>query len=183
MATMNDAAMRENLACLHKASYGWALHCCDGDASRAEDVVQGVYLRVLQGRVRFSGRSTFKTWLFGVIRLTAANERRKDLYRFWKLEHHHQRRGNRATVSEPDALLSERERADYFLEALQSLSRRQREVLHLVFYQEMTLEEAARVMRTTVGSASKHYDRGKTRMRQLLEGTEWADERQQEQPA
>ncbi len=50
------------------------------------------------------------------------------------------------------------------------LSERQREALHLTFYQGMTVEEAAEVMSVSVGSARTHYERGKARLRSLLNG-------------
>jgi len=43
------------------------------DADRAADVLQIAYLKVLNGKAAFDARSSFKTWLFAVIRRTAAD--------------------------------------------------------------------------------------------------------------
>jgi Sigma-70 region 2 len=61
----------------HQESFGWALTCCRWVATEAEEVLQETYLKVLDGRARFDGRSHFKTWLFAVLRRTAAERRRK----------------------------------------------------------------------------------------------------------
>jgi RNA polymerase sigma-70 factor (ECF subfamily) len=47
---------------------------------------------------------------------------------------------------------------------------RQQDVLHLVFYQGLTVEEAAHVMAVSVGAARTHYARGKARLAELLGG-------------
>ena len=54
--------------------------------------------------------------------------------------------------------------------ALTILPTRQRELLHLVFYQELTIGEAADVLAISVGTARTHYERGKQRLRELLGG-------------
>jgi RNA polymerase sigma-70 factor (ECF subfamily) len=41
-------------------------------------------------------------------------------------------------------------------------------VLDLVFGHDMTVEEAARALGISTGSARRHYDRGKKRLRQAL---------------
>ena len=52
--------------------------------------------------------------------------------------------------------------------ALAALSKRQQQVIHLVFYQELTVQEAADVLGIPVGTARTHYERAKVRLRSAL---------------
>src|ERR1700732_2864986 len=71
---LDDAGLRNALEAHHVESYGWALSCCRRRPDEAENVLQLVYVKVLSGKAVFDGRSSFKTWLFAVIRKTAAHE-------------------------------------------------------------------------------------------------------------
>ena len=66
-----------------------------------------------------------------------------------------------------------------FKGVLAKLPRRQQEVLQLVFYQDLSLQEAAEVMGVSLGSARTHYERGKHRLRELLKELEEFDEYRQ----
>ena len=61
------------------------------------------------------------------------------------------------------------ERTAELRRCLQQLPARQAEVLHLVFYQDLTINEAAQIMGVGIGSARQHYERGKARLRTLLQ--------------
>jgi RNA polymerase sigma-70 factor (ECF subfamily) len=160
---MTPSEIEGQLEHLHPAGFAWALACCGRNREEAADVLQTSYLKILDGRARFLGRSTFKTFLFGVIRRTASEERRRSALRALLLgEWGSDRRG----VSPGEAP----EERMTVLAALARLSRRQREVLELVFYMGMTVQETAEVLAISVGSARLHYDRGKKRLVRHLEG-------------
>jgi len=169
---MEDNALRTQIAEHHTAGYGWAMACCGRDATMAEDVLQTACLKVLQGRARYGGRSSFKTWWFAVIRQTAADERRRHWLRQLKLAAFGAESPDAAheeTFGEP---LDHAQRQAWLERALAALPARQREVLHLVFYQEMSVEAAAEVIGVSVGTARVHYARGKDRLRETLQQTE-----------
>ena len=65
----------------HRAAFGWALACCRWDRTAAEDVLHTAYLKLMDGRARFDGHAQFRTFLFGVIRRTASEERRRRVIR------------------------------------------------------------------------------------------------------
>ncbi|HEY8830991.1 MAG TPA: RNA polymerase sigma factor [Gemmatimonadaceae bacterium] len=171
---MDDVELRVQLERVHADCFGWAMSCCGRDRDDAEEVLQTVYLSVLDGRAHYEGRSSFRTWIFGVIRRTAASERRKAWLRGLMVE----RNGGRGTGEveivaadpfvAPDAGVEHESRRDGLHHALAQLSARQCEVLQLVFYHETTVEEAAGVMRVSVGSARTPYARGKARLAELL---------------
>jgi len=164
---MELAELRLQLEELHTASFGWALSCCRQNHAEAEEVLQTVYLKILQGKASFDGQSKLQTWLFAVIRNTAISERRKSLVRSIVTPSFENTIDARSQIE-----LERSEVQQRFQAALQRLPARQRETLHLVFYQELSLSEAAQVMRISVGSARQHYERGKRRLRELLDREE-----------
>lgn len=166
-ASLTEIDLRAELAQGHLESHAWAVRCCRGDAMEAEDVLHRAYMKVLDGEARFSGRSSFKTWLFGVIRRTAREEARQSWLRLLRLERWWH---TRAPNEEQD--ITDDDRVARLRKTLDQLSRRQQEVLHLVFYQDLTIQEAAEVLAMPVGTARTHYERGKERLRQLLERPE-----------
>ena len=161
------ADLDEELGRHHRAAFGWALACCRWDRTVAEDVLQTSYLKIVDGRARFAGESEFRTFLFGVIRRTASEDRRRRAMRAvasfglfdWEIDH---------VEAVGLAPIIRDENSRELVAALEKLSTRQRDVLHLVFYQELTIAAAAEVLGISIGAARAHYERGKAKLRQIL---------------
>lgn len=169
---MRPDDLRSELERNHAGAFGWALTCCRWDRSQAEDTLQATYLKILDGRARFDGNSTFRTWLFGVVRRTAAEQRRSVSRYRRRLERWIARRSSdtASANSDPAQSVVRSETSRALIQALNQLPLRQREVLHLVFYQDLTIAEASDVLSISLGTARTHYERGKTTLRRLLEG-------------
>ena len=170
---MDIAELKAELEKLHSASFGWALSCCRRDRAEAEEVLQTVYLKIFEGKARYRGEASLKTWLFAVIRKTAIGEYRKSFLRNLVFAGSSERHEQDATAAEaPTVIFEKSETQKQFRIALSKLPPRQREALHLVFYQDLSLSEAAVVMGVSIGSARQHYERGKKRVREFLGQTE-----------
>jgi RNA polymerase sigma-70 factor, ECF subfamily len=156
---VTPGALRE----LHAELHSWAVSCSHGNRDQALEVLQMTYLALMEGRALYQGDATLRTFLFAVVRNVARSLRRK----LW-LRSHLDALWSVAppaveSSTEADADESQRVRA-----ALRALAGRQREVLELVYYRELTIEQAASVMGIRVGSARTHYARGKEALRRRL---------------
>ena len=156
---MDRVELERELERLHAASFGWALGCCGRDHDEAQEVLQTVYVKVLDGKARFDGRSSLKTWLFAVIRRTALSHRRTRWLRSLAL----------LRMPPPEPVVQKHsDDTRRLIAAVRQLARRQREVLELVFYHDMTIEQAGAALHISTGSARVHYTRGKKRLEALL---------------
>jgi RNA polymerase sigma-70 factor, ECF subfamily len=151
---------------LHGQCFSWALTCTRGHRSEAEDVLQMTYLAIIEGRARFDGESSLKTWLFAVIRNHARSRSRHLRYVLQSLSRIAAFAADEQTRDEPH---SETHR---LVAALHALPNRQREVLDLVFYRGLAIAEAAKVLGIGLGTARVHYERGKATLRRQLAALE-----------
>ncbi|MEM7080735.1 MAG: RNA polymerase sigma factor [Pseudomonadota bacterium] len=165
----NPQIRPEHLQAVHDDLWRW-VQSHTHDRSQTDDVIQDVYVLILEGRARFREDSTLKTWLFGVA------------YNVWRdTRRRHARRSSQATDTtvlhkisdeepaypDPAGRDGEDRRADID-RALQHLSLRQREILTLSIYRDFTLEECARILGIRLGSVRTHFHRAKQALRKHL---------------
>lgn len=164
---MDRQKLKAELERLHSESFGWALRCCFEEATAAAEVLQEVYLKVLEGKARYTKQSAFKTWLFSVIRFTAIDyykaEKRRETASLEKVKTA-QINGSNEIQSSLEAI----QKKEILRKALSQLSPQQSQILHLVFYHNLSIRAASEVMNIQLGTARTHYERGKRELKKCL---------------
>ena len=138
------------------------------------EIVQQSYLQVVEGRADLLRADDPAAFLFGVARRVAASRRRRRSIwgRILRLEL--SRTSTAATTTDPESAAGKNEQARRVREAMERLTGRQQELVELVFVHDMTIEQAARVLDLSLGTARTHYHRAKQKLARMLapEGAE-----------
>ena len=141
------------------------------DLDDAEEIMLDAFAVVASGTSRFDGRSSFRTWLFSISRKLAASHLRK---RRFSVEQIPDREDESLPATDYGMLSEERNRTLY--DALGRLAPEYRQVLYLTFFEEMDVDEVARVMRKTPKQVYNLTYRGKQALKEALERMGFSDE-------
>ena len=140
----------------------------------AEDMFQEVFLKVNEKLHTFEGKSEVKTWLLRITINTckdylksAYHNRVIPMEQFAKdqLEDKAQRKEEGGYER-----LEKEEEAHTVKEAVMSLPEYYRDVVLCVYFQEMSLDEAAKALGVSTGTVKSRLSRAKERLKRALEG-------------
>ncbi len=138
------------------------------DIHTAEDIFQDVFIKVNQKLSTFEGNSSIKTW---IIRITI-NTCKDYLKSAW----------NRRVVPmmdyQEDAIISEtdyeeveqQDTKELIKKSVLSLPAKYKDVVLCVYFQDMTITEAARVLNIAEGTAKSRLSRARQKLKSILEG-------------
>ena len=140
----------------HKDAFLWARQCADYNDDDAKEILQITYLKVIEKKAKYGGKSAFKTWLFSVIRFTAIDYFKKNNV-YLGLEQIELMADNQDDIITTD-----------YKSLLSCLPERQQEILILAFYHDMTLTEIADITALHIGTVRTHYQRGKAALKSLI---------------
>lgn len=162
---------REALAALHEQAYRWSLFCCGFDEDAARDTLQSVYVAILEDRARFRGNASLKTWLFAVIKRTAAHERQSGARRQRLLASlpATEETGADGLEAEAEQRAAQASTRRLVAECLARLPDRQRAVVELVYYHDLPVRECAAVLGISRGAAARHLHRAKQTLAAALD--------------
>jgi RNA polymerase sigma-70 factor (ECF subfamily) len=134
-----------------------------GDDAAAEDVAQDAFLRAYRALARFREESTLETWFYRILVRQAHNYRRwRAVRELWSRSASHDPR-DPAPRGPGDPVIRRR-----ISEALEQLTRSQREAFVLVHMEGFTVREASGLMRRTEGTVKSHLHRALRGLRREL---------------
>ena len=165
IASGEEAALNELVALYGQRLYAYAIRLT-GEAATAEDVVQECLIAVWQGAERFRGEGRLIAWLLGIVHHKALSQARWSARR--PADPLSPEDEAAAVAPGPDDLAERSERDGLVQAGLERLSVEHRLVLELIFYQGMSLKEAAQICDCPVGTIKSRLNYAKNRMKGLL---------------
>jgi RNA polymerase sigma-70 factor, ECF subfamily len=137
------------------------------NAADAAEIVNETMLEVWRAAARYAGESRVRTWLFGIV-----NHRAIDLLR----------RRRRNVTDEIEDLIDESpgcsitdviggaQDAGHVRSCVEQLPERQKAVVHLAFFEELSYPEVAQALNVPVGTIKTRVMHAKLRLQQCLAG-------------
>lgn len=137
-----------------------------GNRAAAEDLCQDSFLKVLKRIPEFRFQSSFKTWVFRIAHNAAV-----DHLRARHLETEGPGSGELESLpapsspEDPDRAIEESQMRRALKRAVDALPANQREVIHLFYWGELSVEEIARATGMPEGTVKTHLFRGRQALR------------------
>ena len=139
------------------------------DRRVAEEILQDTLVAVWRGAGSYRGRSSVRTWLFGIARRQAHNTLRRRGPQLAQEDEIHSRP---ALEPGPEEALLADARREELAGLVVRLSPVHREVLALFFFHELSYEETARVLEVPVGTVKSRLSNAKKALRTLMQPPE-----------
>ena len=130
-----------------------------GTKEDADEVYQEVFLRLLKKRPVFESQEHCKAWLLRVT-INCSNTLLASL---WK---------KRTVVLEEDLPFQEKESLELY-EELSRLPQKYRDVIHLFYYEELSVADIAKILHRKESTVRTQLTRARTMLKEILEEEEY----------
>ena len=151
------AAFEELFARYHKPLYGFFGRRLN-HPERAEDLVQETFLAVIRGASRYEPRASVRTYLYGIALKLLAAERRK----FLTSSASGQSAPEPKTGGTPECVL-------WVRQAIEKLDARDREILMLREYEQLSYSDIAELLRIPVNTVRSRLFRSRLALKSHLD--------------
>lgn len=138
------------------------------DVHTAEDIFQEVFIKVNNNLSKFLGNSSIKTWIIRIT-INTCKDYLKSAYK---------RRVVPMREYQEDAIISEsdydevenQDTSDLIKKSILSLPTKYKDIVLCVYFQEMTISEAADTLNIPEGTAKSRLSRAREKLKGMLEG-------------
>jgi RNA polymerase sigma-70 factor (ECF subfamily) len=142
IASGERAAMEVLFARHHVRVFRFILRMVRNEAL-ADDLISDVFMDVWRQAAQFEGRSSVSTWLFGIARFKALSALRKPSHQSLDEE---TAEAVKDDSDDPETIRQKRDKSAVLRQCIGKLSREHGEIIDLVYYHEMSVEEVAGVV-------------------------------------
>jgi RNA polymerase sigma-70 factor (ECF subfamily) len=135
------------------------------DEALAEDIVSDVFFDVWRNAGQYEGNSQVATWILGIARFKALSllrRRRDDALDDAEAE------AIPDTADDPEVAVQKTDRGDILRECMRHLSPTHREIIDLVYYHEMSIDEAAEITGVPSNTVKTRMFNARKRLSELL---------------
>lgn len=167
MQAGDDDAVRDLYALYGQRLYAYALRLTD-DPATSEDVTQNTLVTAWRTSRTFRGEGRLIAWLLGIVHHTAMKAIRNNTNYLNEMAEE----TIREDQPSPEEQAQVKDERRWVRQGMQSLSPEHRAVLELVFYQALSLNEAAQVLNVPVGTVKSRLSYARTHLRGVLARTE-----------
>lgn len=168
IAQQERQALSELYESYHRPLFFYLLQLTS-DYGLAEEILQDTLVAVWKSARSFEGRSGVLTWLIGIARRQAHNTLRKHRLPQVNLS---ELEGMPAPEMEPEEFALASVARDELTQAFRLLAPIYREVLLLIFVQELSYQETAVILEVPVGTVKSRLSKARRALRALLEARE-----------
>jgi RNA polymerase sigma-70 factor (ECF subfamily) len=147
-----------------------------GNKADAEDLAQEVFIRIFQAAPKYEIKAAFTTWVYRIaVNLCLNHQRRKKILQFFSLNHKQSpnrqfddRQPENPASENPDIEFERKELQQLVQQAIQSLPENQRTAIILHRYHDLSYQEIAAVLDTTVSAVESRLHRAKENLKKRL---------------
>lgn len=138
------------------------------DSHLAEDIFQDVFIKVNQKLSTFQGNSSIKTWIIRI----AINTSKDYLKSAWnkKVEPMTEYHENTLAGKNDYTAVEQQDENLLIRQTVMKLPDKYKDVVVCVYFQDMTISEAAAILQIAEGTAKSRLSRAKAKMKLYLEG-------------
>ncbi len=135
----------------------WVVRRMIPDHDDADDITQNVFIKAYQSLHAFKGDSGFYTWIYRIAINLSLNEiRRKKIRKIFSID-------DESAVQlqsgddHPLEQIEQKERTALIRKAIDRLPEKQKKVFVLRYFEELSYEEIAAILKTSVGGLKANY--------------------------